>query len=81
MFIWGTHDGLVPAAFGRHVRKWLPDAEQVTIHNCGHVPQVERPEETNELLLRFIARNEIAVARTATSRSRRGGDSASRQAA
>jgi hypothetical protein len=42
---------------------------------------VERPEETNELLLRFIARHEISVARAATPRPRRGGDSAGRQAA
>jgi pimeloyl-ACP methyl ester carboxylesterase len=73
LFIWGTHDGLVPAAFGRHVRKWLPTAEQVTIQDCGHVPQVERPEETNELLLRFFARSEISLAATPSSRRRRGG--------
>lgn len=62
LFVWGSDDGLVPAAFGRHVRKWLPDAEQVTIQSCGHVPQVERPDETNELLLRFFARSEISLA-------------------
>jgi hypothetical protein len=38
------------------VASWLPDAEQVTIPACGHVPQVERPEETNELLMDFFAR-------------------------
>ncbi|HEY1590868.1 MAG TPA: alpha/beta fold hydrolase [Solirubrobacteraceae bacterium] len=58
IFIWGSHDPLVPAAFGRHVRRWLPGAEQVTLDLCGHVPQVERPEETHELLLRFFARAE-----------------------
>jgi pimeloyl-ACP methyl ester carboxylesterase len=58
LFVWGSHDWLVPAAFGRHVRKWLPHAEQVTIDGCGHVPQVERPEETNELLLSFFRRTE-----------------------
>ncbi|MGA9860101.1 MAG: alpha/beta fold hydrolase [Solirubrobacteraceae bacterium] len=62
LFIWGTHDNLIPAAFGRHVRKWLPSAEQITIQSCGHVPQVERPDETNDLLMRFFARSEIAVA-------------------
>ena len=67
MFIWGTHDRLVPAAFGRHVRKWLPGAEQVVLHNCGHVPQVERPEETNELLLSFLARADAAERRAGTS--------------
>jgi pimeloyl-ACP methyl ester carboxylesterase len=56
MFIWADHDNLVPAAFTRHVASWLPDAEQVTIPACGHVPQVERPEETNELLMDFFAR-------------------------
>jgi pimeloyl-ACP methyl ester carboxylesterase len=81
MFIWGSHDGLVPAAFGRHVRKWLPSAEQVTIQGCGHVPQVERPEETNDLLMRFIARNEISVARSGTPRPASGDDSAGRRAA
>jgi pimeloyl-ACP methyl ester carboxylesterase len=60
LFVWGSHDRLVPAAFSRHVRKWLPHAEQVTIERCGHVPQVERPEETNELLLGFFRRVESA---------------------
>lgn len=60
LFVWGTHDRLVPPGFGRHVRKWLPSAEQVTLQDCGHVPQVERPAETNELLLRFFARADTA---------------------
>jgi pimeloyl-ACP methyl ester carboxylesterase len=58
LFIWGSHDPLVPAAFSRHVRQWLPSAEQVTIDQCGHVPQVERPDETNELLIGFFAEAE-----------------------
>lgn len=58
LFVWGSHDRLVPAAFARHVRKWLPHAEQVTIDDCGHVPQVERPEVTNQLLLDFFTRAE-----------------------
>jgi pimeloyl-ACP methyl ester carboxylesterase len=62
LFIWGSHDRLVPAAFSRHVRRWLPGAEQITLQSCGHVPQVERPEETNELLMRFFARNEMSAA-------------------
>jgi pimeloyl-ACP methyl ester carboxylesterase len=60
LFVWGSHDWLVPAAFSRHVRKWLPHAEQVTIDGCGHVPQVERPEQTNALLIDFFGRVEEA---------------------
>ncbi len=58
LFIWGAHDPLVPAGFSRHVERWLPHAEQVTIEKCGHVPQVECPEETNRMLLEFFARAE-----------------------
>jgi pimeloyl-ACP methyl ester carboxylesterase len=58
LFLWGSHDSLVPAKFMRHVAKWLPSAEQVTIPSCGHVPQVERPQETHELLTDFFARAE-----------------------
>ncbi len=58
LFVWGSHDCLVPPAFSRHVRQWLPGAEQVTIDHCGHVPQVERPEETNALLSDFFRRVE-----------------------
>ena len=58
LFVWGSHDSLVPAGFSRHVREWLPGAQQVTIPDCGHVPQVERPEECNALLLNFFEQRE-----------------------
>lgn len=56
LFVWTSGDTLIPAAFARHVRQWLPSAEHVVLDSCGHVPQVERPEETNALLQRFFAR-------------------------
>jgi pimeloyl-ACP methyl ester carboxylesterase len=60
LFVWGSHDPLIPAAFGPHVRHWLPSAEQVVM-DCGHVPQVERAEECNRLLLDFFARAELTA--------------------
>jgi pimeloyl-ACP methyl ester carboxylesterase len=59
LFMWGSHDRLIPAAFSRHVAEWLPSAEQVTLERCGHIPQVERPQETNERLLDFFTRVEV----------------------
>lgn len=56
LFIWGGHDPLVPPAFSRYVNSWLPSAEQVTIERCGHLPQVECPDETNKLLMDFFTR-------------------------
>jgi pimeloyl-ACP methyl ester carboxylesterase len=54
LFIWGSHDPLVPPSFARYVEKWLPSAQQVTLEQTGHLPQVERPEQTNELLGAFF---------------------------
>src|SRR3954454_14642840 len=54
LFIWGSHDKLIPAAFKRHVAEWLPTAEQVVLDRCGHVPQIERPEDTIALLSDFF---------------------------
>ncbi len=61
LFVWGSHDRLIPSGFSRHVARALPGAEQVTLDRCGHVPQVERPAETNELLLDFLARADRAA--------------------
>lgn len=56
LFVWGSHDRIIPPAFGRHVRRWLPSAEQVVLDGCGHVPQVEQAEQTGDLLEELFAR-------------------------
>ena len=56
LFVWGSHDRVIPPAFGRHVARWLPSAEQIVLEGCGHVPQVERAEQTSELLEGLFAR-------------------------
>lgn len=82
LFLWGSHDRLVPPAFSRHVAKWLPEAEQMTLEHCGHVPQVERPEQTNDLLLRFFAQVDAAEScRRPSDLAARGGTERSNEAA
>ncbi len=61
--MWGSHDKLIPAGFKRHVTEWLPSAEQNVLAGCGHVPQVERPEQTIGLLRRFLGAAPLAVPR------------------
>jgi pimeloyl-ACP methyl ester carboxylesterase len=53
LFIWGSRDDLVPAAFERHVRRAVPNARHVLLR-CGHVPQIERPRELHAALSRFL---------------------------
>jgi len=55
LFVWGTHDPLIPPAFARHVQRWLPSAEQLILEDCGHVPQVERGAQTAGVLRRFFS--------------------------
>ena len=56
LFVWGSHDRVIPPAFAQHVERWLPSAEQIVLDGCGHVPQVERAAQTTGLLERFFAR-------------------------
>jgi pimeloyl-ACP methyl ester carboxylesterase len=60
LFVWGSHDPLVPPSFAKHVSQWLPSASQVTLDGCGHVPQVERPVQTLELLRQLLASAQAA---------------------
>jgi pimeloyl-ACP methyl ester carboxylesterase len=60
LFVWGTHDRLIPPGFRRHVAEALPRAEQIVLQDCGHVPQVERAEQTAGMLRRLFDRAEVA---------------------
>ena len=55
LFVWGDADRLVPCRFEQHVAEALPQARQVVLEECGHVPQVELPERTNALVGEQIA--------------------------
>jgi pimeloyl-ACP methyl ester carboxylesterase len=54
LFIWGRRDTLVPIAFARHVSDAVPAAAHLEL-DCGHVPQIERPRQTNAALSEFLA--------------------------
>jgi pimeloyl-ACP methyl ester carboxylesterase len=43
----------VPIAFARHVAEALPQARQLKL-DCGHVPQIERPKQTNKAITKFF---------------------------
>jgi pimeloyl-ACP methyl ester carboxylesterase len=53
LFIWGKQDMLVPISFMHHVEEALPEARHLEL-NCGHVPQLERPEQTHKAIAEFL---------------------------
>lgn len=67
-FVWGDEDPLVPHSFCKHVADLLPDARQVVLEQCGHVPQVELPEDTNGVIHDFMASIPVKEATRAAAR-------------
>jgi pimeloyl-ACP methyl ester carboxylesterase len=62
LFVWGSRDLMVPAGFARHVETSVPHARSIVLDDCGHVPQFELPEVTNQLIRDFFAeRNDRAL--------------------
>jgi pimeloyl-ACP methyl ester carboxylesterase len=65
LFVWGRHDKLVPIAFARHVTDTLPHARHLEL-DCGHVPQIERPEQTHAALAAFLSETPDAASALAS---------------
>jgi pimeloyl-ACP methyl ester carboxylesterase len=69
LFVWGTRDRLVPIAFAPYVRVALPGARHLAL-DCGHVPQLERPQAVHAAIARFLADGEPALSGRAAQRAR-----------
>jgi pimeloyl-ACP methyl ester carboxylesterase len=53
--LWGRHDRMLAVAGAELVRAAIPHAELEILEDCGHCPQVERPYETSEILVRVLS--------------------------
>lgn len=54
LLVWGDSDGVVPPAHGLAFQQLLPNATLQVIDRCGHIPQVERPEEFHAAITGFF---------------------------
>ncbi len=54
LFVYGEKDPLITARFGDRVSHELPAARVEVWEDGAHVPQIEHPERTSELLLDFF---------------------------
>ena len=52
--IWGRQDQVVPLECGGLYNEAIPGSELVVIDRCGHVPQIEKPEEFLRIALDFL---------------------------
>ena len=53
--VWGRQDQIVPLECGELYHQAIFGSELVVIDNCGHVPEVEKPDEFVRLALDFLA--------------------------
>ncbi len=57
LLIWGRDDRITPPFVAEEYHKLLPDSELNIIEHCGHAAMMERPEEFNGILERFLAKH------------------------
>ena len=62
LLIWGHNDNITPPFVGQEFHKLIQNSELHYIDKCGHAPMMERPEEFNTILLKFLRKlNEPAA--------------------
>lgn len=54
LLVWGREDALTPLSAGERFKSEIPNSELLIIEKCGHVPQLEKPEEFNAAVLNFF---------------------------
>lgn len=54
LVLWGAHDAIFPAWQAHAARALLPRGHLAILPDCGHLPHVERPDETAAALGAFL---------------------------
>ena len=55
LIVWGDDDRIVPASAGAVYAESLPNAQQRTIANAGHLIELEQPDAFARAITQFIA--------------------------
>lgn len=56
LVVWGREDELLAVESAERFHVGIPGARLVVFDHCGHVPQIEKPEEFNRAVLDFLAK-------------------------
>ena len=54
LVLWGNDDHIFPKEVGRELHEIIPGSSFMVIPKAGHIPQWERPEAVNPILLEFL---------------------------
>jgi pimeloyl-ACP methyl ester carboxylesterase len=59
MMIWGKEDRVIPFSKSEIFQKLIPGIEFYPIEKAGHIPQYEKPDEVNLLLINFFVERNV----------------------
>ena len=62
MTVWGQEDIIIPISHAQAVKRALPESVVHIVPECGHWPQMEKPELFNRLLTDFLSQSPEAEA-------------------
>jgi pimeloyl-ACP methyl ester carboxylesterase len=54
LLIWGDHDAITPLNSGEIYQQEIRDSQLKVIKDCGHMPEMEKPEEFVHLVREFL---------------------------
>ncbi len=55
LIVWGANDRVAPVCHAQAAAAALPNARVHVIPECGHWPQMEKPEEFNRVVMEFLS--------------------------
>ena len=54
LIVWGKEDRILPLEHGIYGQQQIKGSRLYVFEQCGHVPNLEKPHEFNELVLKFL---------------------------
>ena len=62
LLVWGNNDTITPPFVAKEFHKLIPNSELHFVNECGHAPMMEKPDEFNAILHKFLKKlNEPAT--------------------
>jgi abhydrolase domain-containing protein 6 len=58
LILWGDNDRVLHMSGAKILESVMPNATKVIMKNVGHVPMVEKPEESANIFLSFLGKKE-----------------------
>ena len=55
LVVWGDRDKMLPVKFADEFSRMIKNSHKIIIQNCGHSPQIEKPDEFNRALHNFLS--------------------------